>query len=79
MTLTPSHRLYGLGAVMFVALLASTRVPGGVGAPLYLNTLAVAGVAYLLAVREIFVTSRISRAASSSLGWCWPRCGKFHF
>ena len=61
MTLTPSHRLYGLGAIMFVALLASTRVPGGVGAPLYLNTLAVAGVAYLLAVREIFAEPNFPR------------------
>ena len=34
--LTPSHRLYGLAAVMFVALVVCTRLPGGVGAPLYL-------------------------------------------
>ena len=78
MKLTPSHRLYGLGAVMFVALVVSTRLPGGVGAPLYLIALAVAGIAYLFALRE-FSSRRNSPAASSSSGWCWPLCGIFHF
>jgi alpha-1,6-mannosyltransferase len=59
--LTPSHRLYGLAAVIFVALVACTRMPGGVGAPSYLITLAVAGIAYLFAVREIFATPKFPR------------------
>ena len=64
MKLTPSHRVYGLAAVMFVALVACTRMPGGVGSTSYLITLAIAGIAYLLAVREIS-PRRDSRAASS--------------
>jgi alpha-1,6-mannosyltransferase len=59
--LTPSHRLYGLAAVMFAALVACPRMPGGVAAPLYLITLTVAGIAYLLAVREFFSASRFPR------------------
>jgi alpha-1,6-mannosyltransferase len=59
--LTPSHRLYGLAAVMFAALVACPRMPGGVGAPLYLITLTVAGIAYLLAIREFFSASRFPR------------------
>jgi alpha-1,6-mannosyltransferase len=46
---------------MFVALVVCTRLPGGVGARLYLITLAVAGIAYLFAVREIFVTPKFPR------------------
>ena len=46
---------------MFVGLVACTRRPGGVGAPLYLITLAVAGIAYLLAIREFFSTPRFPR------------------
>ena len=61
MKLTPSHRLYGLAAVMFAALVACPRMPGGVAAPLYLITLTVAGIAYLLAVREFFSASRFPR------------------
>src|SRR5271155_572610 len=59
--LTPSHRVYGLAAVMFGALVACTRMPGGVGSTSYLITLAIAGIAYLLAVREIFATPRFPR------------------
>src|SRR5580700_5126671 len=56
MTITASQRLYGLAAVMFVALIVCARVPGEVGAPPYLVTLAIAGIAYLLAIREFFST-----------------------
>jgi alpha-1,6-mannosyltransferase len=59
--LTPSHRLYGLGGVIFVGLVACARMPGAVGAPPYLITLAVAGIAYLLAVREFFSTHKFPR------------------
>src|SRR6201984_3499587 len=61
MTITSSHRLYGLAAIMFAALLACARIPGGVGTPAYLITLAIAGVAYLLAIREFFSTPRFPR------------------
>lgn len=61
MTITASHRLYGLAAMMFAALLACARIPGGVGSPPYLITLAIAGIAYLLAVREFFSTPRFPR------------------
>ncbi len=61
MTVTSSHRLYGLAAIMFAALLACARIPGGVGAPSYVATLAIAGVAYLLAIREFFATPRFPR------------------
>ena len=61
MTITASQRIYGLGAIMFAALLACARVPGGIGSPPYLIALAIAGVAYLLAVREFFATPRFPR------------------
>jgi alpha-1,6-mannosyltransferase len=61
MRITASHRLYGLAAVMLAALLACARIPSGVGAPSYLITLAIAGVAYLLAIREFFSTPKFSR------------------
>src|SRR5579862_4222499 len=61
MRIIASHRLYGLGAIMFAALLAYARIPGGVGTPASLVALAIAGVAYLLAVREFFATPRFPR------------------
>ncbi|HEX2713941.1 MAG TPA: hypothetical protein VHM88_17240, partial [Candidatus Acidoferrales bacterium] len=61
MTLTPSRRLYGLGAIMLAALVGCAKIPGGVGAPPYLITLAIAGVAYLFALREFFRTPRYAR------------------
>jgi len=60
-TLAPSRRLYGLGAIMFVALVASTRNRSDFGAPAFLVPLAVAGVAYLLAIREFFQTPSYPR------------------
>ena len=61
MRITASHRLYGLAAIMLAALLACARIPGGVGAPPYLVTLAIAGIAYLLAIREFFSTPKFPR------------------
>ena len=58
MKLTPSHRLYGLGAILLVALTICSRKLGSVGEPSFIIPLAVAGVAYLLAVREFFSTPR---------------------
>jgi alpha-1,6-mannosyltransferase len=61
MTITASHRVYGFAAVMFVALVTCARIPGEVGAPPYLIALAVAGIAYLFAMREFFSTPRFPR------------------
>jgi hypothetical protein len=61
MKITASHRVYGLSAIMFAALLACARIPGGVGSPPYLITLAIAGVAYLLAIREFFSVPKFPR------------------
>jgi len=52
--LTPSHRLYGLGAILLVALTICARNFGRTGEPSFFIPLAVAGVAYLLAIRELF-------------------------
>jgi alpha-1,6-mannosyltransferase len=56
-TLTPSRRLYGLGVIMLVALTICSRKLGSVGELSFIIPLAVAGVAYLFAVREFFSTS----------------------
>ena len=56
MKVTPSHRLYGLGALLLVALTICSRNFSRMGEPSFIMPLAVAGVAYLLAVRELFST-----------------------
>ncbi len=61
MKLTPSHRLYGLGAILLVALTICSRNFSRTGEPSFFIPLAVAGVAYLLAIREFFSTPRFSR------------------
>jgi alpha-1,6-mannosyltransferase len=50
--LTPSRRLYAFGIVMLVALAICSRSFGRLGHPSFLIPLAVAGVAYLFAIRE---------------------------
>jgi alpha-1,6-mannosyltransferase len=54
--LSPSHRLYGLGAILLVALTICSRNFSGTGEPSFFIPLAVAGVAYLLAIRELLST-----------------------
>ena len=56
MKLTPSHRLYGLGATLLAALSICARNFSRTGEPSFFIPLAVAGVAYLLAIRELFST-----------------------
>jgi alpha-1,6-mannosyltransferase len=56
--LTPSHRLYGLGAILLVALTICSRKLSSVGEQSFIIPLAVAGIAYLLAIREFFSTPR---------------------
>ena len=54
MKLTASHRLYGLGAILLVALTICARKFSGQGEAFAVIPLLVAGVAYLLAIREFF-------------------------
>lgn len=61
MTITPSHRLYGFGAVLLVSLTICSRKLGSVGEPSFIIPLAVAGLAYLLAIRELFSTPKFPR------------------
>jgi alpha-1,6-mannosyltransferase len=56
--LSPSHRVYGIGAILLAALTICSRKLGNTGEPSFLIPLAVAGVAYLLAIREFFSTPR---------------------
>ena len=61
MKLTPSHRVYGLGAILFVSLFICSVNFGRVGSPSFLISLAVAGISYLLTIREFFSTPRFSQ------------------
>jgi alpha-1,6-mannosyltransferase len=56
--LTPSRRLYGFGAILLVALTICSRKLSSMGEPSFIIPLAVAGTAYLLAIREFFSTPR---------------------
>ena len=58
MKLTPSRRLYGFGVILLVALTMCSRKFSSMGAPSFIIPLAVAGIAYLLAIREFFSTPR---------------------
>jgi alpha-1,6-mannosyltransferase len=61
MKFTPSHRVYGLGAILLVSLAICSRNFGRIGDPSFLVPLAVASMAYLLAIREFFSTPRFPR------------------
>jgi alpha-1,6-mannosyltransferase len=56
--LMPSRRLYGLGAILLVSLTICSRRLSSIGEPSFIISLAVAGIAYLLAIREFFSTAR---------------------
>ena len=56
MRLTPSRRLYILGVLLLVALTICSRQFSSRGAPSFIVPLAVAGIAYLLAIREFLST-----------------------
>ena len=56
MKLTTSHRLYGLGAILLVALTICSRNFSRTGELSFFIPLAIAGVAYLLAIRELLST-----------------------
>jgi hypothetical protein len=59
--LTPSHRLYGLGAILLVSLTICSRNFSRMGEPSFFIPLAVAVVAYLLAIRELFSATEFSK------------------
>ncbi len=59
----PSRRLFVLGAVILVALAICSRNFVSRGAPSFLVPLAIAGIAYLLAIREFFSTPTFPRRA----------------
>lgn len=58
MKLTPSGRLYGLGVILLLLLTLCSRKFNNIGAPSFIVPLAVAGIAYLLAIREFFSTPK---------------------
>src|SRR3989442_1079076 len=59
--LTPSHRLYGLGAILLVSLTICSHNFSRTGEPSFCIPLGVAGVAYLLAIRELLYTPKFPR------------------
>ena len=58
---TPSHRLYGLGAILLVALAICSHNFSRTGEPSFIIPLAAAGVAYLLAIRELLSTPKFPK------------------
>ena len=61
MKITPEWRAYVLGAALCVALTICSRNFGERGGPYFMASLTVAGIAYLLAIREFFATPNFSR------------------
>ena len=63
MMFTPTSRLYAFGGVMLVALNICSRSFSSIGGPSFIISLAVAGIAYLFAIREFFATPKFPRRA----------------
>jgi alpha-1,6-mannosyltransferase len=61
---SPAWRVYTLGATLWVALTTCSRYFGDRGGPHFMACLAVAGIAYLLAIREFFATPQFERRFS---------------
>jgi alpha-1,6-mannosyltransferase len=59
--ITPSHRVYGFGAILLVALTICSRKLSSMGEASFIIPLLVAGVAYLLSVRELFSKPKFPR------------------
>jgi hypothetical protein len=59
--LAPATRLYGLGILLLVALTICSRNFSDRGGPYFMASLTCAGIAYLLAIRELFATPRFPR------------------
>ncbi len=63
MKLTPSHRLYGLGAILLVALTICSSNFSRTGEPVFIAPLAIAGVMYLLAnriTRDLYIQAGLN-------------------
>jgi alpha-1,6-mannosyltransferase len=60
-TNTPEQRVYILGASLCVALTTCSRHFGDRGGPYFMASLTLAGIVYLLAIRQFFATPRFSR------------------
>ena len=58
MKITPEWRVYVLGATLCVALTICSRNFGDRGGPYFMASLTLAGIAYLLAIREFFATPK---------------------
>ena len=61
MKITPEWRVYILCATLCVALTICSRNFGDRGGPYFMASLTLAGIAYLLAIREFFATPRFPR------------------
>ncbi|HWW14829.1 MAG TPA: hypothetical protein VN310_09240 [Candidatus Dormibacteraeota bacterium] len=61
MKITPAWRVYTLGASLCVALTICSRNFGDRGGPYFMASLTLAGIVYLLAVREFFATVKFDR------------------
>jgi hypothetical protein len=58
---TPERRVYVLGATLCVALTICSRNFADRGGPYFMASLTLAGIAYLLAIRELFATPKFAR------------------
>ena len=63
MKLSPARRLYGLGVILLVSLMIVSRRLSSMGEASFLVPLAVAAIAYLLAIRELFSTPSFPKRA----------------
>jgi len=61
---TPEWRVYILAATLCVALTICSRNFGDRGGPYFMASLTLAGIAYLLAIRELFATPKFERRIS---------------
>ncbi|MGA9977725.1 MAG: hypothetical protein WBQ08_03625 [Candidatus Sulfotelmatobacter sp.] len=64
MKITAAWRVHILGATLCVALTICSRKVGDRGGPYFMASLALAGIAYLLAMREFFATPQFERSVS---------------
>ena len=64
MKITPEWRVYVVGATLCVALTICSRNFGDRGGPWFMASLTLAGIAYLLAIREFFATPKFERGVS---------------
>jgi hypothetical protein len=64
MKLTPEGRVYVLGTTLCVALTICSRHFSDRGGPYFMASLTLAGIVYLLAIREFFATPKFERRIS---------------